>query len=287
MRPGYGGGTSWVQTTGLGTAEGRLTIDVAGDLGDADWSPDGRSLVFAAWSQDRAELWTVAADGTGPVRLATCAAPCGSIERPAWSPGGSQIAYVEVDRASQASVPTTTRIVLLDVSTAERRIVVEGDAGSAPVDPRWSPDGSEIVYSRLSFDQSGHTAAGTIHLISADGTNDRPLTNGEIVATAPDWSPDGQTIVFETGGDRDDVAHNLYAVSIDGSGQRALTSLSPEGSRAVFSPRWSQDGTRIVYVQEPLNGPGSLMWMAADGSDPVVLFGSGGRVFPFAPSVRH
>jgi hypothetical protein len=75
---------------------GRLTriTDTPGHVqGEPAWSPDGHLAFvrspFLVWDQD--ELMVTRADGTDPLRVAGGM----DISRPAWSPDGSRIAFLE------------------------------------------------------------------------------------------------------------------------------------------------------------------------------------------------
>src|SRR5260370_417494 len=54
----------------------------------ADWSPDGRSLVYVTWSSDGGQLWKIPSTGGTPVRLSKSLAV---YSNPAWSPDGTKI----------------------------------------------------------------------------------------------------------------------------------------------------------------------------------------------------
>jgi WD40 repeat protein len=74
----------------------------------------------------------------------------------------------------------------------------------------------------------------------------------------PDWSPDGQTLLFEStlGG-----KFAIYTIKVDGSGLRRLTVDTANNEQ----PRWSHDGRRIVFSSDRA-GHGDLYVMNADGS---------------------
>ena len=66
-------------------------------------------------------------------------------------------------------------------------------------------------------------------------------------ATDPQISPDGKHIVYVRyfmDIMKDEQRSNLWIINIDGSGHRPLTS----GNTNDSSPRWSPDGTRILYT---------------------------------------
>ena len=78
---------------------------------------------------------------------------------------------------------------------------------------------------------------------------------------------------------------NILTVPAAGGTPTKVTSLSGPASRPTAAPRWTPDG-RISYVHEPTNGTNVLMSVAADGSDPAVIFAGGGRVYPDKPAAR-
>jgi Tol biopolymer transport system component len=80
----------------------------------------------------------------------------------------------------------------------------------------------------------------------------------------PDFSPDGERIVFPhdmTG------ALELYVINADGTG---LTQITHDGAPHI-SPRWSPDGTRILFSTVGEAGPLVLATIRADGTDMEVL----------------
>lgn len=114
-------------------------------------------------------------------------------------------------------------------------------------DPTWSPDGTEIAFSRWGKQEPG------IWVMNADGSGKRRVTNGP--DEAPTWSPDGTRIAFQRDlrtWRRSTLAQpGIYVMNTDGSGQTALGG----GSR----PAWSPDGTKIAFD--------GISVMNADGSD--------------------
>ena len=96
-----------------------------------------------------------------------------------------------------------------------------------------------------------------------------PLTEfGEPGDAEPDWSPDGRTIAFVSGRNRN-LDFEIFVMNADGSQPRPIIS-PPSESIVHFSPRFSPDGRRIAFHT---NRDGNLeVYVAdADGSNLVNL----------------
>ena len=93
--------------------------------------------------------------------------------------------------------------------------------------PRWSPDGKHIVWMRK-FPERGHD----LWVMDADGTNAKPLTdNGTIDDAYPSWSPDGQSIAFDSNRDGN---NEIYVMNADGSDVVRVT----DWPKADLAPVW-------------------------------------------------
>lgn len=116
--------------------------------------------------------------------------------------------------------------------------------------PRWSPDGSRIVFQRFDGDRS------FLWTMDADGSNLEPLG---VEGSQPSWSPDGTRIAFCRGPRY--RLNEIFTVNVDGSDLRQLThDRVPD-----VLPTWSPDGLTILYTHgEP---HADLYLMEADGSE--------------------
>ena len=224
------------------------------------WSPDGTKIavsVFPMGEGDRT-IWVMNADGSDAVLVAAA----WNVSVPSWSPDGTTIAY-------SASTEGRTEIHLVGADGSKDRVLhAENAEGTFAVfSAKFSPDGTEILFDR------GTDSRYDIFVMDADGTNVRQLTTTG-TDYDPHWSPDGTQITFtreeivEVQGERR-ATSDIFVMNADGTDVRRLT--DGDARSTFLYSHWSPDGTKIAYLAGVTGGPGSLVVMDADGSNPITL----------------
>ncbi|MFQ5719362.1 MAG: Tol-Pal system beta propeller repeat protein TolB [Acidobacteriota bacterium] len=225
----YQGGENLVRRIGH-----KLANDVVRNLTGVDGIFLTKIAFSVRISAHRKEIFVMDYDGNRPVQITNN----GSLNlSPAWSPDGSQLAYVTY-------VTGRPEIHLVDADGRRSRVFArEGDLNSAP---EWSPDGSSMVYSAS---RNGNTELVKIDLASSTLTR---LTNHPAIDTSPAFSPSGREIAFTS--DRSGTPQ-IYLMDIDGANIRRVTREGNYNDSAAWSARVQ---SRLAYVSR-LDGRFQIM----------------------------
>lgn len=205
-------------------------------------SVENQSIFFSGGSLDQPAIYQLNSDTLETTKLL-------SGHSVHVSPDGTKLAFVRND-SIYISDSNGKNIVRLTHSTFP----------NIDSSPRWSPDGSKIVFARSN---------GNLYIIDVASKLVKQLTQASqgVYHSKPDWSPDGKTIVFHAA-DPFGYSH-IYSVSVDGTNIKQLTGLSGEES-SEFDAHFSPDGTKIVYNASK-DGNVDIYVMNRDGSQPVNL----------------
>lgn len=267
------------------------------------WSPDAKFLAFSDRHEDgsHASIALLSVANSTTRRLTT--PPDQAYDYgPAFSPDGSQVAFIRKNGAGVAS-----DVYVVPASGGEPRRLTFDNAQTDGA-PAWTEDGREIVFA------SPRGGLSTLWRISAAGGRLRPIAGGAI-GCCPSISRKGNRIVFQSSFanygiwrvDLKDKAHTRALISAKGHNWRP--DISPDGSKIAFesdrsgyaeiwtcdskgsncsqltslhgvagTARWSPDGNHIAFE-----------FTAAEHSEIYVLDVAGGRprLLPTLPSADN
>jgi eukaryotic-like serine/threonine-protein kinase len=223
-------------------AERQITSGAQDDI-EPSWSPDGRHVAFVrasaehgklepsdvfGWFAEGGDIWTIDM-GDGRQRLLL-----GKAFSPSYSPDGGRLAF-------DAAWAGPRRIWVTD-SAGRNPQQVTGDSSEAIVHtvPRWSPDGTKIVFRRIQKTKSD------VVVVDVASKATRWITNDNVTHLNPAWSPSGRFIYFTSsrGGGKNiwrvpvapvGVAAGAAEQLTTGAGDDVDLAVAPDSKRLAFS----------------------------------------------------
>lgn len=195
------------------------------------FSPDGEHLVYSVYDREEREweLVLAEADGSDPQPMGTRG------RAPVWSPDGERFAYLGF------SDRVTSRLALAEEDGSTR--LLGGQQYLAECD--WHPSGQKLAYASVSQDSY------QLRSVDLEG-NDTLLSDsmaGQARDTNPQWSPNGETVVFERHHLSYPVAQ-LWTVDTRTGQEKKLFYATSD----VQDPTYAADGQSLVFTSNH-NGP--------------------------------
>jgi dipeptidyl aminopeptidase/acylaminoacyl peptidase len=242
------------------------------------WSPDGKYLGFtAARNGGETQVWTLNRLGGEAVQLTEVAQ---GVEDFQWSPDGTRLVLSIRDPRPERAKPDSgknppplpivvdrlqfkrdntgyldrRRSHLYGYDLASRKLTQLTSGDYEDADPAWSPDGKLIVFSSNRTEEPDNNRNSDLWIVAADNTDQghtlKRLTSNPGADDAPAWSPDGKSIVYVS---QLDVPAMWYATHhlavIPAAGGRPEFPIKAL-DRNVSMPRFSNDGTGILFLLE-------------------------------------
>jgi Tol biopolymer transport system component/DNA-binding winged helix-turn-helix (wHTH) protein len=251
-----------------------------------DWSPDSRSIIYSdspAAGQPQA-LFQLSLDSMRTRQLTSPLFQTGDVD-PEVSPDGQTIAFVRDTIGGQS-------IYVTPISGGRQRLIASGLG--LTVGLAWTGDGRSLIFGgrwlwtvpvaggspvRLQFGQDAYQPSirgNRIAYTQASWSDSiwrrqvdskgrygqaQPLISSTRIDAGPQFSPDGDTIAFQS--DRSG-AFEIWLCKSDASDIRQLTHL---GVAWTGTPRWSPDGKFVVFDSRP-NGNADLFLADVQGGPP-------------------
>ena len=238
--------------------EGKMLTNIKGDLIDYAWSPDGKKIAMSILDQDFSDtaktktrlpyvmdryhfkqdiggwienrythlyLFDISSKKTDTLTK-------GNFDEtsPAWSPDGKQIAFAS-NRTAEPDRNDNTDIWLMDATKGAALKQLTTWAGGDK-NPKWSPDGKTIAYTRSSSDQN-FTMYGQngIALVTVADGNTRLLgTSVNRNIDEMEWSKDGKSILCVVADDRKDYVGRIdiaaNTITMVAGGERSFSAIA-------------------------------------------------------------
>ena len=241
------GGVIHRRPTGDPAAAPEPLADPRGSPGELRLSPGGDRLAFTSQLGDHAFIGVLELT-TGTLRYLD---PSLDIDgNPAWSPDGSEIAFVRSPNrqgrlpffAVREALPWSIRAVRLADGAARTVFAAPGGTGSvfrtisAANNIFWGAD------DRIAFPWEGNGYTNLYSVDARGGEDPRPIAAGEFEVQYVALAPGGEALVFSSNQGDTDRQH-LWWGRLDGSGARQLT----PGSGIEWQPAPTVDGS-VVFL---------------------------------------
>ncbi len=242
----------WRTTLWIMNADGSRNRSLM-DGTTVEWSPDGTRIAYTAKGEPGgSQVWVRWMDAEGATsQLTRLTESPGNLQ---WSPDGKWLAFT-------MTVPTKQTAWNIQLP-------------SAPQGAKWTAPPRIVTTLDYKQDRVGFTTEGDSHIfvVSADGGTPRQVTSGAFDHGAPQWMPDGKTIVFTADRVVDPEYRwrqsDIYSVDVASGGITQLTRRNGPDQQPTPSPNGRMiaytgyDSTRASYKDS------ELYVMNADGSNP-------------------
>lgn len=165
------------------------------------------AIVHVAWSPRGEEIAVLGFAGSGPDvgpdRIYLVDAETGQIVRTVRAPSGLEFAgtiswgphgqWLAFDAIGEGGTLDVAGVYVMRAGGTDERLLTacptDSPGGCTDMNPAWSPDGSQIAFTRALSEQGGDGFMGDIFVIDFDSGRVRRVTDGPGLDCCPAWQP--------------------------------------------------------------------------------------------------
>ena len=226
-------------------------------------SPDGEHIVYVANKNLKEDIFLLSKDKNGILkekrlikggeskRFETLRYFDTSI---GWARDGSRIAFISKSGKDDA-------LYVMNPHTKKINHKFMFDELNGLQSPSFSPEGDQLAFVGISGGISN------LYVLNLDNRKLTRLTNDRFAVLHPQWSPDGESIVFitdrGTGADEENLLFGNYDLAVYHITNNAIEMITDLQGSAT-SPQWSPDGSEIAFVSDHYGIPNIYRIRLAD-----------------------
>jgi Tol biopolymer transport system component len=223
-----------------------LTRKLTSDRGTENvptWTPDGKTVVYAADRSGPPSLFARDAEGVGQEVVVVAPSAFGPQSPGSVTPDGRSIVFV------QAQAQTGYDIAMAPLDHGAAPVILAATRGRES-SPRVSPDGKWLAF------QSTESGRSEVYVQPLTDPNGRRRVSGD-GGVEPRWHPDGKELYFAGGLERNDVRVVDFVST--------ATTIEPRPARVLFTRQARfvdydvmRDGKFLIVVADPVSERGTL-----------------------------
>jgi len=220
---------------------GRIATQTVTLLGTPN--PAATPILFTSNRNGRNQIFTMNPDGTEAHQI-TFGNTDSSQGR--WAPDGRSVYFIR-----------NQQVWAVDWDGRNERYVTEGQTLAV------SPNGRQLAVSRF----NGFGPAQDLFLYDLTTGQSRLLADSIGDDLQPDFSPDGSTVAYVNYGSFEDVYFsNIRTVNMSGGPYQDITQYDENYVGFPDAPRWSPDGTTLLFLNHDLGQNPLLQTIRIDGT---------------------
>ena len=203
--------------------------------GEPQWSPDSKEIAFLSdyATSGLSQVFVVPSNSANPADAKQLTKYNGYVSHLRWSPDGSKLAVLYVEKASREPNPMAAenrtvgvidslsnldieRISVVDIATKQVREVTPPKL--YVFEYNWSPDSKQFAYTAAKPPGDDNWYIAQLYKQSIDKDDTQSLYKPTFQIALPRWSPDGKKIAFIEGlmSDQGGTGGEIYTISSDG-----------------------------------------------------------------------